>query len=147
MRVITNNPVIVNNKRKTPNDWFLNADDKWDSGIKKTLSTKGADIDTNVSTGDAKQDKVKGKLFGNIKSAIGKAGETPTGQIVKSGWQNWLANKLGTNVPEQQPMIDTTTETKKKGMSKGLKIGLIVGGALLLTTVVVLLVRDKSPKK
>lgn len=44
------------------------------------------------------------------------------------------------NQPKMQPTVE------KKGMSKGLKIGLIVGGAALLITVGVLLYKHKNKK-
>jgi hypothetical protein len=68
-----------------------------------------------------------------------------------SGMLDRLANYFGLNTgvaPETNPVVDTNTPPidDKPKMSKGLKIGLIVGGVVLLGVIVYAVTRPKNGK-
>ncbi len=101
-----------------------------------TVPTGSAPTPTQVE-----EQKKKGVFWDKAKGVWVKAKD--------SGMLDKLANYFGLNTgvaPETNPVVDTNTPPidDKPKMSKGLKIGLIVGGVVLLGVIVFVATRPKS---
>lgn len=90
---------------------------------------------TNLSQTDSKGNKKDGHVFDKAKGIWVKAKDSGLFDSAK----NWVNNKLGDGADTTQTPSPTTVDptgatppAENKGMSKGLKIGLIVGGSALV---------------
>lgn len=95
-------------------------------------SNNPSSSNNSLSTTDNKGNKKDGQLFDKAKGIWVKAKDSG---LVDSA-KNWLNQKLGgdsssTAPTTVDPTLPTTPDAPKKGMSKALKITLIVGGAAL----------------
>ena len=126
MKVITNNPILVNSKRVEPTDMYLNLDAK---GARKAARAQ--------KKGSKPKD---GRVWDKTKGAWVKAQD--------SGVLSSLGTMFGLNtqpVYDDQPYVDyNDPNANQQPMNPGLKTGLIIGGVVLAGVAVYFLMR--SPK-
>lgn len=128
MRVITNNPILVNSKRVEPTDMYLNLDAK--------TARQAA---RNQKKGSKTKD---GRVWDSAKGAWVKAQD--------SGVLSSLGTMFGLNtqpVYNDQPYVDYTDPNAKQPMSPAVKTGLILGGMVLAGVAVYFLMRTPKSGK
>lgn len=119
---------------------------KFDAAMGSPISNS---ISNSIDTGGVNSVVTANKKQ-KIADAIKKGLASDTGGILKSGFNNWLAGKVGAQAPSQQlggPQVSVAptnqSQAKQQGMSTGMKVGLAVGGGLLLITVIYLVAKKK----
>ncbi len=120
MNIITNKPII-----------YLNAEGETESKEKKQVNPDlikaGSDILTGVGTSLAS----KTRQFTEVEQRCGKR---PVGKKQRAQWQKCVDSGVGAPAPFQAPAPEPISPqaNAKKPMSKGMKIGLIAGGVVVL---------------
>lgn len=128
MKVLTAYPVVINKKRVSPPDYYLNS-----NGAKPTQPTP-QQIEEQKKKG-LTWDKVKGtwvkaKESGLLDSIISFITPTQTAPVSAP--------------PQAEPI---PTEQPKEGLSKNAKIGLIVGGLAVVGAIIYFATKDKGTSK
>ena len=131
MRVITNNPILVNSKRVEPNDMYVNLD----AATVQAAAKGGKTVPGKTKRGD-------GKVWDKTKGAWVKAQD--------SGLLSSLGTMFGVNQAQTYPdqaYIEPTDPNANQPMSSGLKTGLIIGGVVIAAVGIYFLVRNKKSGK
>jgi hypothetical protein len=123
MKVITAYPVIIDKQRKSPDDYYLNANDEVTAATKRSV---GGSIPIPAQTGQGGQTDGKKKKFNKD-----KAGEV-YGKVKESGLVDSVATLFGLNKAPASVTVEAPKEPLKEGMSTGAKVALIGGGLLLV---------------
>jgi hypothetical protein len=123
MKVLTSYPVVINNKRVSPRDYYLNADNQPTQQQIEEQKKKGLTWDKVKGTW------VKAKESGLLDSIISFITPTQTAPV---------------SSPPQSEPINTPA---KEGLSKGAKIGLIVGGLAVVGAIIYFATKDKKTSK
>jgi hypothetical protein len=146
MKIITGVPIYVN-QNPTPSELYAGVDAKQLPKAPLDFSKKSPPTDTTkLSATNPEGEKRKGQFWDKAKGAWVKAKDS--GLVDKGvGLFGKLFGNKDTASPE--PVVITTTDVgagspEKKGMSKGLKIGLYVGGGLLLLGAIYMLTKKKG---
>lgn len=120
MRVITSKPIIYSNANGTETPTIPTPKKEINPDVLKT----GADVLTGVATSLVNRQR-------QYTDAEQRCGKRPLGKKNREVWQKCVDSNVGAIAPMQN--IPTPTETPTKApMSKGMKIGLISGGIILV---------------
>ena len=145
MEIITSNPIVFDGMKESPRDMYTGAD-----GTLVVETTKNPIIYENGMSnaeGDAMpKGKAKAKttaenkkVFDKVKNFFYELGQTKIGAFaLQQAMDSYEAKNNPNYVPPTRPanvsIIDSPTDVKKP-MSKGLKIGLIVGAVAIVSFV------------
>lgn len=143
MEIITSNPIVFDGMKESPRDMFVGAD-----GTLVVETTKNPIIYENGMSnaeGDATpkakppQKAENKKVFDKVKNFFYELGQTKIGAFaLQQAMDSYEAKNNPNYVPPTRPanvsIIDSPTDVKKP-MSKGLKIGLIVGAVAIVSFV------------
>lgn len=145
MEIITSNPIVFDGMKESPRDMYTGAD-----GTLVVETTKNPIIYENGMSnaeGDAMpKGKAKAKptaenkkIFDKVKNFFYELGQTKVGAFaLQQAMDSYEAKNNPNYVPPTRPanvsIIDSPTDVKKP-MSKGLKIGLIVGAVAIVSFV------------
>ena len=123
MNVITTKPIIYSNSEGP-----VAPATKERKPINPDVLKSGADVLSGLATGLVSRQR-------QYTDAEQRCGKRPIGKKARERWQKCVDSGVGAVAPMQN--VPTTPETPTKApMSKGLKIGLITGGVVLLGLIV-----------
>ena len=143
MEIITSNPIVFDGIKESPRDMFVGAD-----GTLVVETTKNPIIYENgmsnaegdaMPKGKAPATKENKKVFDKVKNFFYELGQTKVGAFaLQQAMDSYEAknnpNYIKPTSPANVSIIDGSTDTAKP-MSKGLKIGLIVGAVAIVSFV------------
>jgi hypothetical protein len=132
MKVITSYPIYLNNKQVEGSNFYLNADAEQIGKI----ATEGLGAVAGIATAINSQPK------SGIKQACGR--KPLFGKAKKKAWQDCVDKY---NAPQVAPVpvpVAPIVSEESKPMSKNLKMGLIIGGGLLLVGIIIFAIRKKK---
>jgi hypothetical protein len=150
MEIITSNPIVFDGMKESPRDMFMGAD-----GTLLVETTKNPIIyEDGMSNADGDKTKPKAKpsqptLVQKTMDFFKELGKTKVGQFALQQAMDSYESKNNPNwTPPTRPAdvsIDTPSDTVKP-MSKGLKIGLIVGAVAIIGIVAYKTLGSKGAK-
>jgi hypothetical protein len=143
MEIITSNPIVFDGMKESPRDMFVGAD-----GTLVVETTKNPIIYENgmsnaegdaMPKGKVPATKENKKVFDKVKNFFYELGQTKIGAFaLQQAMDSYEAKNNPNYVPPTRPadvsIVGGSTDVKKP-MSKGLKIGLIVGAVALVSFV------------
>jgi hypothetical protein len=133
MNIITSKPIV-----------YLNAEGETETKEKKQVNPDLIKAASDILTGVGTSLASKTRQFTEVEQRCGKR---PIGKGARAQWQKCVDSGAGAPAPFQMPAPEPSmpAPNTKKPMSKGLKIGLIAGGVVVLG--VIGFVIYKSTKK
>lgn len=133
MIVTTAYPVIIDNKMISDNDTFVNADA---SKMKDSMRKRSGKTTQKQDRKDQRREKVK-NLWGKTKNVLGTIDQVGTA--------------FGMNDPanyQEQPIAPPAPPVEEpKKMSTGLKVGLVVGGLVVVSAIIYFAMKSKTAAK
>lgn len=127
MNIITDKPIIF------VNDSYSNADDKAEKKDKAPINADVLQAGASVLTGVGQTIAGRQRQLTDVEQRCGKK---PLGKKERATWQKCVDANGGQTTSAPAPEPTSTTPPVEQGMSKGMKIGLIVGGVALLGVIV-----------